>query len=53
MNNNLKKLRKDAGFTLRSLGDECGLQFQHIHLLEQEDGCAEIAERVQNRQGAR
>jgi len=37
MKNNLKQLRVDAGFTLKSLGDVCGWHSQQIAQLERSD----------------
>lgn len=40
MKNNLKQARQDAGLTLQSLGDACGLSKSHLHDLEKETGSA-------------
>lgn len=39
MKGNLKRFRKDAGFTLQFLGDMCGISKSHMYDLEQQDGC--------------
>jgi len=43
MINNLKEFRKEAGFTLQSLGDMCGVSKAHMHGLEKVTGnCPKI-----------
>lgn len=39
MNNNLKLYRKEAGYTLQSLGNMCGLSKSYLYELEQGKSC--------------
>jgi len=39
MDNCLKQLRNDAGHTLQSLGDMCGISKAHMHDLENGRSC--------------
>ena len=38
MKSNLKQFRTEAGYTLQTIGDMCGISKSHMHDLEKESG---------------